>query len=108
MVTPHLAQPRTSPSEPVTVFVTGCLDAEYMRSGARTDGIPMTAVRLSGGEYAYVPTALLVPGDIRPTLRQALLDAKECRRWRRQSPEAAGWVRQYEAALDVLGLGGES
>jgi hypothetical protein len=68
----------------------------------------MTAVRLSDGQYAYVPTALLVAGDIRPTLRQALLDAKECRRWRRQSPEAAGWISQYEAALDVLGLGGES
>ena len=108
MVTPHLAPSRTGTSEPVTVFVTGRLDAEYMRAGARTDSTPMTAVRLSDSTYAYVPTALLVPGDIRPTLRQALLDAKECRRWRRQSPEAAGWIRQYEAALDVLGLGGES
>jgi hypothetical protein len=99
-----LTTPALISSEPVTVFVTGCLDAEYMRAGARTDSTPMTAVRLSDGEYAYVPSALLVPGDIRPTLRQALLDAKECRRWRRQSPEAAGWIRQYEAALDVLGL----
>jgi hypothetical protein len=91
------------------VFVTGHLDAEYMRAGARTDSSPMTAVRLGDGEYAYVPTGLLVPGDIRPTLRQALLDAKDCRLWRaHRCWEDAGWVRQYEAALDVLGLGGES
>jgi hypothetical protein len=92
--------------EPVTVFVAGHTDAQYVRAGMGIPDTPMAAVRLAGGIFAYVPAAFLVPGDIRPTLRQALLDAKECRRWRRQSPEAGGWIRQYEAALDVLGLTG--
>jgi hypothetical protein len=90
--------------EPVTVFVAGHTDAQYVRAGMGVPDTPMAAVRLGEGSFAYVPAAFLVPGDIRPTLRQALLDAKECRQWRRQSPEDAGWVGQYEAALDVLGL----
>ena len=105
MVTPLTTRPPTDTGEPVTVFVAGHADAQYVRSGMGVPDTPMVAVRLADGVFAYVPAAFLVPGDIGPTLRQALLDAKECRLWRaHRCREDAGWVRQYEAALDVLGL----
>ena len=100
MVTPHLAHPLIGTGEPVTVFVAGAVDAQYVRSGMGVPDTPMVAVRLAEGVFAYVPAALLVPGDILPTLRQMARDAIE---FHEDCTDAlhVGWREQYERLLDA-------
>lgn len=100
MVTPLTTRPPVDTGEPVTVFVSGHTDAQYVRSGMGVPDTPMVAVRLAEGVFAYVPAALLVPGDILPTLRQMARDAIE---FHEDCTDAlhVGWREQYERLLDM-------